>query len=241
MTYVQPLLAFFLAIATLGLIGWRIKALRRTAGLGLVCLFLLTWQPAAWLFSRPLECRYPVERVPKEPAEAIVVLSSTVSAPEYGRDYPVPDKATYERCEYAAFLYKHWRSVPVLASGGSSGPNQPVVAAAMRELLLRAGIPESAIRTEELSHSTYTNALYTGKLLTQMGIRRITLVVDAQSMPRAAACFQKLGFTVIPAPSSFVQVRNAEDLIPSWKAVVHNEITLHEIIGLVWYRVRQWI
>jgi uncharacterized SAM-binding protein YcdF (DUF218 family) len=67
-------------------------------------------------------------------------------------------------------------------------------------------------------------------------------VVEAQSMPRAAACFRKQGITVVPAPCDFRQFRQiGSELMPGWKAVQRNEGTLHEILALAWYRLRGWI
>jgi hypothetical protein len=31
------------------------------------------------------------------------------------------------------------------------------------------------------------------------------------------------------------------ELIPTWKAVLANEDSLHEFVGLAWYRLRGWI
>ena len=61
-------------------------------------------------------------------------------------------------------------------------------------------VPDSSIWTEERSHSTYENALYGAEVLRSHGVARIVLVVEAQSMVRAAACFRKQGIAVVPAP-----------------------------------------
>jgi uncharacterized SAM-binding protein YcdF (DUF218 family) len=67
-------------------------------------------------------------------------------------------------------------------------------------------------------------------------------VVEAQSMPRAAACFRKQGVDVIPAAIEFRTLGPwFEELLPGWRAVRRNEITLHEVLGLAWYRARGWL
>jgi uncharacterized SAM-binding protein YcdF (DUF218 family) len=112
----------------------------------------------------------------------------------------------------------------------------------MRELLRRAGVPENMIWTEERSRSTHENAMYGTAILRQHGVEHIALVVEAQSMPRAAACFRKEGLNVTPAPSDFRTWGPLRDeLVPNWKALRRNEITLHEVLGLAWYRLRGWI
>lgn len=112
----------------------------------------------------------------------------------------------------------------------------------MRDLLIRGGIPSDMIWAETQSHSTHENALYAAQILRQHGVRRIALIVDAQSMPRAEACFRRQGMDVFPAPSEFRTLGNwNEELLPRWTALRRNEVTLHELLGLVWYRVRGWV
>jgi uncharacterized SAM-binding protein YcdF (DUF218 family) len=73
-------------------------------------------------------------------------------------------------------------------------------------------------------------------------VRRVVLVVDARSMFRAAACFRREGIEVVAAPSRFRYISaSIDDWLPGWKAVQGNEMTLHETLGLLWYRLRGWI
>jgi uncharacterized SAM-binding protein YcdF (DUF218 family) len=112
----------------------------------------------------------------------------------------------------------------------------------MRELLVASGGPDLRIWTEERSRSTYENALYGASILRLHGISRIALVVEAQSMVRAAACFRKQGIVVVPAPSDFREFGPlVDEALPSWKAIERNEITAHEVLGLLWYRIRGWV
>ena len=113
----------------------------------------------------------------------------------------------------------------------------------MRDFLQRAGVPESIIWTEERSYSTHENAAYGSEILRQHGIDRIALVVDAQSMPRAAACFRKQGIAVVPAPCEFHAFGPplSEEFLPNWNAIRRNERTLHELVGLGYYWLRGWI
>ena len=112
----------------------------------------------------------------------------------------------------------------------------------MRELLLGARLPDEMIWSENRSRSTHENALFSAEILRRRGVRRVVLVVDARSMSRAAACFRREGIEVVPAPSRFRYISaNLDDWLPGWKAVQGNEMTLHETLGLLWYRLRGWI
>jgi uncharacterized SAM-binding protein YcdF (DUF218 family) len=242
MTYIQPLILLFSAMALIGLVRHRRCEGALLPMVGTLALLLLAWHPVAWVLSRPLEARYPVRPPQSTGARAIVVLSSSVDPPHFERPYPLPDQETYRRCETAAWLFRQAEPVPVLVSGGlGPGIEQPY-SATMSELLQRAGVPKSMIWIEQRSRSTHENAVYTAEILRKHDVSRIVLIVDAQSMPRAAACFRKEGIDVIPAPSSFIEFGPlADDLIPSWRGIRDNEITLHESVGLMWYWLRGWI
>lgn len=241
MNYTEPLLALMFVVSFIGLLRLRRCKGHSLAWMGLLGVLLVTWPPLDWVFSRPLEIWYPI-RLPDAAAspQAIVVLSSAVNPPVRERPYPLADYQTYQRCEFAAWLYSHWHAVPVLTSGG--GSRRHPFAITMRQILEQEGVPPAMIWTEEVSRSTHENAVYSAEILRQHGITRVALVVDASSMVRATACFRKSGIQVIPAPSEFRELEKPRDeLLPSWKALRQNEITLHESVALAWYWLRGWI
>lgn len=246
MNYIEPLLSLVFVLGLLGAVRLqKCKGKTLVAG-GLLGLLLVSWPPMDWLFSRPLEMWFPIRPFPASPADAIVVLSAAVDTPHYERPFPLPDQDTYTRCRFAAWLYQHWKPLPVLACGGRGRGRAegggPAFAASMREVLSASGVPDSSIWTEERSRSTYENALYGAEVLRSHGVARIVLVVEAQSMVRAAACFRKQGIAVVPAPSDFGQWDPLyEEVFLRWKSVRRNEITLHETLGLLWYKLHGWI
>jgi uncharacterized SAM-binding protein YcdF (DUF218 family) len=240
MTYTEPLLLVFLAMAFCGLLAPSRAKRKHLALAGVVGLFLISWPPVDWLMGMPLEARYAI-RTFQRPAdlEAIAILASNVRLPEPGRPYPLPDRDTFDRCEHAAWIYRHGRPLPILACQGAQRDAQS--GDIMRGLLVQAGVPENMIWMEDKSRSTHENAVFGARILRAHGVRRIALVVDAQSMPRAAACFRKEGIDVTPAPVEFRTWGPLRDeLLPNWHAIRRNEITLHELLGLAWYRLRGW-
>jgi uncharacterized SAM-binding protein YcdF (DUF218 family) len=242
MTYTEPLLALTLALCWIGMYFIRPSRAKRFLALSLLSVGLVCWPPCEYLLSRPLEGRYPV-RPFSAPAglDAIVVLSQAVSPPQFARPYALPDYETFSRCQYAAWIYRNTK-LPVLVSGGGADAGTPSFAASMRELLLAAGVPAERIWIEERSTSTHENAAFSAQVLRGYGARRIALVVDARSMLRAAACFRHEGIEVVAAPSRFRYISaTVADWIPGWKAVQGNELTLHEMAGLLWYRLRGWV
>jgi DUF218 domain len=96
----------------------------------------------------------------------------------------------------------------------------------MRDFLLRHGVPESKLIIENRSRSTDENVRYTAEILRQKAIRKIVLVTDAVHIRRAQRTFEKSGLTVIPAPCGFRPVYEFgwEDALPSWRAIMWNEV-----------------
>ena len=239
MTYTQPLLLVCILLMLAGLVYDRSRRGKWLARCGLTALLLLSWPPADWLLALPLVARYPVRPLQLPPGvEAIVVLASAVEPPHYERPYPLPDKLTADRCAHAAWIYHRWGPLPVLACEGSYQRQL----SAMLDLLRQNGIPANMIRVEGRSRTTHENAVFGAAILRALHLSRIVLVVDAQSMPRAAACFRKEGFSVTEAPCDLRTLGPWRDeLLPRWHAIRRNELTFHESLGLAWYWLRGWI
>lgn len=130
----------------------------------------------------------------------------------------------------------------MIASGGNKASPERPCAAAIEQILQAAGVPASRIIREDVSTNTYENALFTARILRKMGISRIVLVLEADSMLRADLCFRKLGISVAPAVFDESSLSfHVTELAPKWSALQRTERALHEYGGLLWYKVRGWI
>lgn len=147
---------------------------------------------------REFEAPYPPRHMFPPDAQAIVVLASAVYAPTPGLPTARLGNDTLERCLYAAWLFKNWRPLPVLASGGTRTADLPLYAMVMREALRSEGVPDSMIWSEEQSHSTHEEDVYSAEILKQKGIQKIVLATDAYHMLRAEKPFRKQGLEVVP-------------------------------------------
>jgi uncharacterized SAM-binding protein YcdF (DUF218 family) len=242
-TYVEPALPFLLLLGLAGVVrAWRSSGNRRpwleTIALGGITF--LSINAGAWLLSRPLESGYSVSPMPEEHADAIVVLSGTVHPPVPGRPYTIPAPDTYRRVQHAVWLFRNWKQIPILVSGG--GTNERPHAAVMRDVLLTEGIPAQMVWTESHSSNTHESALNSSALLRAQGVRRVALVTEAYSMPRAARAFEKAGIAVVPAVSRRTQLSGDYwDVFPGPSAIDRNGEIIHELVGLLWYKLRGWI
>jgi uncharacterized SAM-binding protein YcdF (DUF218 family) len=235
-----------LLTAFLLLTVWRLALPRRrlldiAVALGLLLCFL----PAAgWLLAAAVERRAPITELPQGEADAIVVLGSNHFPSNPSVKLAEPGFVTYIRTAHAAWLYRHWRRIPVLASGGTGAAGDPRVADLMRRQLMLSGVPGDWISVDPNSLNTYQNAVESARLLLPRGIRRIALVTDALHMPRAERAFRKQGFDVVRAACCYRtdERRTLRDLLlPDEWALRVNSLVLHEMAGLVWYKLRGWI
>ncbi|MBZ5629387.1 MAG: YdcF family protein [Acidobacteriia bacterium] len=248
-SYYQPLFAtLVLALIVEALWYYRRAKGRKPAALVVIAItmFFVSWPPLACVVVAALERPYPARELGRADAQAIVVLASTVYPPYP----PLPTSRlgydTYERCQYAAWLFKNWRPLPILASGeeGELDPRQaPPYTMPMSRALVREGVPEAMIWVESQSRSTHENAVHSARVLRSKGIEKIVLVTDAYHMRRAEKSFRKAGLQVIPAACAHraFHIITLDRLLPGWEAIAWNEDSLHEIVGLLWYRLRGWI
>jgi uncharacterized SAM-binding protein YcdF (DUF218 family) len=240
LTYLQPLFPALLLLVILGVVfrdrrlSWRVVAA--------LALFLITWPPVARVQLRILEGRYSAAAPLSQGIQAIVVLASEVLPPSANRPVAIPAWDTYQRCQYAAWLYANGLRVPVVVSGKGSTSGPPY-AETMKAVLTQMGVPGEMIWTENRSRSTHENATYVTALLREKGIAKIALVTEAYHMPRAELSFRKEsrngGLDIIPAACCF---RSDPDDLPKWlpsaQAIDWNQDCLHEIMGIVWYKIR---
>ncbi|TBW35632.1 YdcF family protein [Azotobacter chroococcum] len=228
----------------LGLGWWLRRRAPRAAGL---CFVL--GAGGLWLLSLPVTVEWAARAIEREPAlveaqwpqlaqraEAIVVLGGGRERgdPAWGGDQPSP--LALERLRYAARLARA-SGLPLLASGGLHFGAPPSEAALLGEVLERDhGLP---LRwREERSRTTWENARYSAELLQAEGIRRVVLVTQAWHMPRARWCFERAGFTVLPAPAGFLGVPNGRPLggwLPEGRALWQSGLLLNEALGQLAY------
>lgn len=238
-TFLLPPLSLLLA-ALLGLLLVRsCPRLGRTLLIGSLALLWLCSTPYfAEGALRLLESRHSAVDARAQPADAIVVLGGGTyfNAPEYGTD--TVSEFTLVRLRYAARLQRE-TGKPLLVTGGKPLGNELSEARQMKAVLEQEfKVP---VRwAEDASDNTLENARYSFRLLQQAGIRRIYLVTHAWHMPRSVLAFRRAGFDVVPAPTAYT-TRYQTDLlgfVPRAEALRNSKFFVHELIGLLWYRLK---
>jgi uncharacterized SAM-binding protein YcdF (DUF218 family) len=177
--------------------------------------------------------------VSRQSADAIVILGGGTyfRAPEYAGQDTIGD-ATLARLRYGAKLQRE-TGKPILVTGGKPLGNSTSEAQQMR-MALEQDFRVPVRWTENESDNTLENAQHAFRILQQAGIRKIYLVTHAWHMPRSAEVFRRTGFEVVEAPTAFT-TRYQTDLLtflPQAASLRDSKIFVHEIIGMLWYRVK---
>lgn len=143
-------------------------------------------------------------------------------------------------------LWKNGQIKKIIISGGSGSISHPEEKEAdiLKNYLLKIGIPDSCIITENQSRNTRENALLTKKLIDSLHINsEMLFVTSAFHLRRAIGCFKKAGITnIVPYPADrYSGPRKYEldfMLIPNGDAMEQWELLLHEITGYLVYKIR---
>jgi len=178
--------------------------------------------------------------VDKIKPQAIVVLSGGIisSAPEYDEDMTVSTR-TLVRARYAAYLSKKTK-LPLLVSGGHVFDESIASEASVLASVLQSEFMVSVRWMDEQSRNTAENAIYSHNVLSKEGVNRVILVTHASHMKRAAEQFERVGFDIIPAPTSLAVMPklNIFLFLPSASALEMSSMTIHEWLGCLWYEIK---
>lgn len=229
--------ASLLVLAALGQ-GLRVRfpALGKVVTLGaLLALYALSTPLVGRSLLRSLEDARPAQLAPAS-AQAIVVLGAdvNVAAPEYGGSSVGP--LSLERVRYAAQLQRRM-GLPVLVTGGRLNEEDAPVSVLM-ERALHSDFAIPVRWVEDRSRNTMENARLSAAILRGAGITKVMVVTHAWHMPRALYAFATAGLDAIPAPTGYTSpAQGIAALAPDAKALSMSAYAVHELVGLLWYRL----
>lgn len=245
--FVLPPGCFFLAILVGCLLVRRHPATGKVVILVSLILFYGVSTPAigSWLLST-LEHDYAVspitpDNLPQNSgAGAIVVLSAGIRFADPDQATERVDATGLERLLTGAALHQK-TGLPVLVSGGVGKNNKNSNADLMRRTLIRF-FNVNDVWLEDKSQTTYENAVFSANALRERNIGKVFLVTQAWHMKRAENAFQEAGLETVAVPTGFTPTGSldVEDFTPSASALLNSHYGLHEVVGLVWYRLTKF-
>ncbi len=198
---------------------------------------LLLWWESPLVWYKDVEEGY----------DAAIVLGGMASSGK------LPDDRTHfagssDRLMHAMQLYKLGKAKKIILSGGSGdifGKKIPE-AEYLKKVLLLCGVKEEDILYEDKSRNTRENATNTAILAEKYFApgAKFLLVTSAWHMPRAVACYEKVGLKVKAFPVDS-QAKGAiispDYFFPGVLAPCKWYIILHELMGYVVYKVSGYI
>lgn len=174
--------------------------------------------------------------------DTVVVLSGGVrsdadsSIDSYS--YESLSQASYSRAIKATEITKKNSVSTLMVTGGPvyDTSDSEIMVNLMHEL----GVPKSIIEVDVSSGNTYQNALKVKAVLIENQLPLdIVLVTSAMHMWRAKYTFVKQGLSVCAAPTDF-RALNAKiwNFLPQTAAIAKFDDFSHELIGMIYYRIR---
>jgi len=151
-----------------------------------------------------------------------------------------------ERILEGISLVKRGIADKLLIAGGSGNPFDRSLSEArvLRTFALEFGLRDDQVLVEEVSRNTYESAVNATQIIRAGHYRQLVLITSAAHMSRAAAAFRKQGLFPQPYPVDFQTKGRGIDLfdfIPSVQAMDVMTEAVHELIGLVMYRLQGYI
>ena len=202
---------------------------------GILYVFFGTGPVSFWLLGN-LEYQYPFVKSinASNKGQPIVVLAAYA---EIDTNRPVSSNVNsstaFRLIEAARLLRKNPKSKVIV-----SGPDN--MSLVMKQVLVELGIHADKIVVENKSASTYESAL---NLKDKLEHGDFFLVTSAGHMPRSMGVFKKLNMNPIPAPTDYMSRKNymAISYLPSPLHLYYSDLAVHEYLGILWYKLKNYI
>ncbi len=136
------------------------------------------------------------------------------------------------------------KKIFITSGSGSISKQDEKEADILKNYLVKAGIPDSCIVTENQSRNTHENALLTKELFDKLQVKdSVLFVTSAFHLRRAVGCFEKAGITklVLYPTDRYSGPRKFEPdhlLIPNADALHQWDLLIHEVTGYLVYKIR---
>lgn len=185
----------------------------------------------------------PPERVDPEcgisPPRLIIVLAGGVDRFALdATDFAALSIASRRRMDSAIDRWRARPSSMLVAVGGSTRSGGVAESALLVTYAMRLGVHAGALRAEVRSATTWENAFGVAAMFPAE--RRVVLVTSAAHMARARFAFAQAGIATCPVRSDvrWTEATLPYSLLPRSSALRKSEAAIHEIVGMMAYRLR---
>lgn len=241
-TLLDPIL-FLLILISIGFAvsfkNGRKQAVRIVLTAAFLFLYIISISPASNALYYFLEKDYLLRNNDNvDKLDIVVVLGGGVLDNKYLHE-TLPSSQTASRLLYAVQVFKKSGARYLVCSGEGTGRLSE--ADVMRRASIRLGISDEKIKIDPKSKNTWEQAREMNNMFQDKNIR-IGLVTSAYHMKRSEKEFRKYFSNVIPLPSGYLYSSSELSVIsfiPKSVNLHKFSTALHEIIGIVWYRIKE--
>ena len=240
--FVYPLSLLFM-----GLLAILVCYHRRYTRWVLACMLILLYALSAPLIVDPLvhwlEGAPPALEALRPHYDVAIMLTGIVHL--HRKDH-IEFNQHVERILEGISLVKRGIADKLLIVGGSGDlfDRSRSEARELRIFALELGLSDEQVLVEEKSRNTYENAVKAAEIIRAGRYHDLVLITSALHMYRAAAAFHKQGLFPDLYPVDFQSGRGGIrlfDFFPSAKTLVIMTDAIHELLGVVVYRLQGYI
>jgi uncharacterized SAM-binding protein YcdF (DUF218 family) len=229
------------AVSLLASTVWFLIKRDRKAGFTTLIIGCLVWllslPPVGFALLEGLESRHSLPTQPD--GDVIILLGAGIheKVPDFS-GLGTPSEHALSRVVTVVRLYQTFR-LPIIVSGGKIFEHRTAEALILKRFLVDLGVSSQDIITEENSHDTMENALYTRRICDRFGYKHPILVTSAYHMNRSVVSFKKAGLDVIPFPTDFKTWEHRTfrwtDYLPG--SFKNSRLAIKEYIGIFFYNL----
>jgi uncharacterized SAM-binding protein YcdF (DUF218 family) len=207
-------------------------------GLAILLLYGLSVVPVANYLAYYLEKDYFHELAVKKPIDVIVVLGGGAHDIQ-ALNNTSPSESSAARLLHGVEIFNKYGAKYLICAGKGAGRMSE--GEVMAQMALSLGVPKEKIRIDSKSNNTWEHAVELNKMFTNKNIQ-VGVVTSGYHMKRSEREFKKYFSNVVPLPASYSYSSPTEKdmlkYIPQTAALNATATTLREIIGSIWYEIK---
>jgi uncharacterized SAM-binding protein YcdF (DUF218 family) len=182
------------------------------------------------------------EKSSQKSYDTVIILGGYMSTDKSNNSYSFGEGA--DRLTEGLILYKKGLAKTIILSGGSGSLVDDTRESVLAKLFLvnNCGVPDSVVLIDSVSRNTYENAVESKKIMKAEDLKTAVMITSSWHMRRALGCFKTVGLNIDIHPTDGLyelQSSGLDDLIiPHTNNIIKWETLMHEIAGIIIYKIR---
>ncbi len=198
-----------------------------------ISLYIICSVVGVWIFVRPLEKGF--AKIEDFHPDAVVVFGGGVIKTPYG--YQLGPNTIFRLLSGIELSLKY--NVPIIISGGSLPGTKKVSEAIIMKDFAENYLPVEMIILEPKAMNTKQNAEHTVEIAKKYGFKRLYLVSSAVHLKRSIWSFGQIDLEIKSYPANYLYDYSTSwiDFLPNKDALNANLSAIHELFGILYYKL----